>query len=278
MNSNETKKVLLKGSLEVLLRENDSIRSKIKGLHEKHASNHRKIELIMEEISSIELQLNLVKKETIWVKFLRQISKLFFGGKTGGKIRRISSTEILLSEEEEEPSTENILQGGRSNPSLCKPMELEDATLTVDGETLTTRGGSVQTINDTEEFFRVMTPNRKKIKIIVESGDLDQGELNISNKKLISPTKSFKEDVIHPCPVVALPILPTSSFGKNIRLDLTGYGDSSTPVSGDSTGPAVFLFGGSSSSPSSDGQAGGGEEKEEILTESSTVVKKTPLT
>ena len=54
-----------------------------------------------------------------------------------------------------------------------------------------------------------------------------------SNKKLISPTESFEEDVIHPCPVVALPILPTSSFGKNIRLDLTGYGDSSTPVSGD---------------------------------------------
>ena len=214
----------MKESLEVLLRENDSIRSKIEGLHEKHASNNRKIERIMEEISSIELlQVNFVKKETFWEKFSRQLSKFFFGGKTGGKVRRISSTEMLLSEgeEEEEPSTENILRRGRS-----KLMELEDATLTVDGERLTKRSGSVQTINDTKELFR-------EIKIIVESEDLDQEELNISNKKLISPTESFEEDVIHPCPVVALPILPTSSFGKNIRLDLTGYGDSSTPVSGD---------------------------------------------
>ena len=230
MNSNETKKILLKGSLEVLLRENDSIRSKVKSLHEKHASNNRKIELIMEEISSIELKLNLVQKETIWVKFLRQLSKLFFGGKTGGKIRRISSSEVFLSEEEEEASTENILRRGRSNPSLCKPMELEDATLTADGETLIKRSGSVQTINDTEELFREMTPSRKKIKIIVESEDLYQEELNNTSKKLISPTDSFEEDVIAPCPV---PILPSSSFGKIIRHDLTGYGASSTPVSGD---------------------------------------------
>jgi len=285
MNSKETKKVLLKRSLEVLLRENDSIRSKIKGLHEKHASNHRKIELIMEEISSIELQLNSVKRETIWEKFLRQLSKLFFGGKTGEKIRKIASTEKLLSEEEEEPSssTENMLRRGRSNPSLCKPMELEDAILTVEGEPLTKRSGSVQTIKDTEELFREMTPSRKKIKIVVEKGDLDQEDLNTSNKKLISPKDSFEENVVPPCAVVVLPILPSSSFGKDIRHDLTGYGASSTPVSGDSSGPAVFLFGGqtetSSSSPTSGGQAAG---EEEILTEEARAgpapVKKTPLT
>ena len=235
MNPEETKKVLLKESLEVLLRENDSIRSKINGLHEKYASNHRKIELIMEEISSLEL--NLVKKETFWVKFLRQLSKLFFGGKTGAKMRKISSTsaEMLLSEDEEDPPTENMLRRGRSNPSLCKPMELEDSVLTVGGETLTKRSGSVQTIQDTEELFREMTPSRKKIKIIVENGDHDIGQedLNTATKKLISPTDSFEDDLIPSSSVAVLPILPTSSFGKNIRLDLTGYGESSTPVTGD---------------------------------------------
>ena len=235
MNPEETKKVLLKESLEVLLRENDSIRSKINGLHEKHASNHRKIELIMEEISSLEL--NLVKKETFWVKFLRQLSKLFFGGKTGAKMRKISSTSaaMLLSEDEEDPPTENMLRRGRSNPSLCKPMELEDSVLTVGGETLTKRSGSVQTIQDTEELFREMTPSRKKIKIIVENGDHDIGQedLNTATKKLISPTDSFEDDLIPSSSVAVLPILPTSSFGKNIRLDLTGYGESSTPVTGD---------------------------------------------
>ena len=160
----------------------------------------------------------------------RQLSRLFFGGKTGGKIRKISSREKLLSEEEEEPGTENMLRISRSNPSLCKPLELEDAILTVEGEPLTKRSGSVQTIKDTEELFREMTPNRKKIKIIVESGDLDQEDLNMSNKKLISPTDSFEEDVI---PVGVVPILPSSSFGKNIRHDLTGYEASSTPFSGD---------------------------------------------
>ena len=229
MNSQEMKKVLLKESLEVLLRENDLIRSKVNVLHEKHASNHRKIELIMEEISSIELKLNAVQKETFWMRFLRMLSKLFFGGK---RARKISSAEKLLSEEEEDPSTagpEKTVKGGRSNPSLCQPLELEDSVLTVGGEKLK-RSGSVQTINDTEELFREMTPSRKKIKIVVENGELGQEELNFSNKKLISPTNSFKEDVIPACPVV---VLPTSSFGKNLRLDLTGYGASSTPLSGD---------------------------------------------
>ena len=64
-----------------------------------------------------------------------------------------------------------------------------------------------------------------KIKIIVEDGDP-----NISSKKLISPSSSFEDAESPACPVV---VLPSSSFGKNIRLDLTGYGSSSTPVSGD---------------------------------------------
>ena len=227
MNAVEMKKVLLKESLEVLLRENELIRSKVEVLHEKHAANHRKIERIMEEISSIEVKLNFVKKETIWMKFLRQLSKLLFGGR---RTRNISAENLLTEEEEEEASTETIQREPRGNPSLCTPLVLEDAVLTVGGERLAKRSGSVQTINDTEELFREMTPTRKKIKIVVENGDLDQEDTNFSNKKLISPTDSFKEDVIPACPVV---VLPTSSFGKNLRLDLTGYGASSTPRSGD---------------------------------------------
>ena len=42
-------------------------------------------------------------------------------------------------------------------------MELEDANLTL--------SGSVQTINDTEELMKEMTPWRKKIRIIVEDED-----------------------------------------------------------------------------------------------------------
>ena len=147
MNSEETKKILLHKSIEVLVRENDLIRSKVKVLHEKHASNNRKIEKMMEEISSLELKLNSEKKETIWMKILRHLSKLF-----GGE-RKACSAEKLLSEEEELSSSENSLKRGRSYPSLCKPMEVEDAILTVDGETVTKRSGSVQTINDTEELF-----------------------------------------------------------------------------------------------------------------------------
>ena len=227
MNAVEMKKVLLKESLEVLLRENELIRSKVEVLHEKHAANHRKIERIMEEISSIEVKLNFVKKETIWMKFLRQLSKLLFGGK---RTRNISAENLLTEEEEEEPSTETIQREPRGNPSLCTPLVLEDAVLTVGGERLAKRSGSVQTINDTEELFREMTPTRKKIKIVVEDGDLELEGSNLSDKKLISPTDSFEEDVIPACPVV---VLPSSSFGKNLRLDLTGYGASSTPFSGD---------------------------------------------
>ena len=227
MNAVEMKKVLLKESLEVLLRENELIRSKVEVLHEKHAANHRKIERIMEEISSIEVKLNFVKKETIWMKFLRQLSKLLFGGK---RTRNISAENLLTEEEEEELSTETIQREPRGNPSLCTPLVLEDAVLTVGGERLAKRSGSVQTINDTEELFREMTPTRKKIKIVVEDGDLELEGSNLSDKKLISPTDSFEEDVIPACPVV---VLPSSSFGKNLRLDLTGYGASSTPFSGD---------------------------------------------
>ena len=227
MNAVEMKKVLLKESLEVLLRENELIRSKVEVLHEKHAANHRKIERIMEEISSIEVKLNFVKKETIWMKFLRQLSKLLFGGR---RTRNISAENLLTEEEEKELSTETIQREPRGNPSLCTPLVLEDAVLTVGGERLAKRSGSVQTINDTEELFREMTPTRKKIKIVVEDGDLELEGSNLSDKKLISPTDSFEEDVIPACPVV---VLPSSSFGKNLRLDLTGYGASSTPFSGD---------------------------------------------
>ena len=227
MNAEEMKKVLLKESLEVLLRENELIRSKVEVLHEKHAANHRKIERIMEEISSIEVKLNFVKKETIWMKFLRQLSKLLFGGR---RTRNISAENLLIEEEKEEPSTGTIQREPRGNPSLCTPLVLEDAVLTVGGERLAKRSGSVQTINDTEELFREMTPTRKKIKIVVEDGDLELEGSNLSDKKLISPTDSFEEDVIPACPVV---VLPSSSFGKNLRLDLTGYGASSTPFSGD---------------------------------------------
>ena len=174
---------------------------------------------MMEEISSLELKLNSEKKETIWMKIMRHLSKLFSGE------RKACSAEKLLSEEEELSSSENSLKRGRSYPSLYKPMEVEDAILTVDGETVTKWSGSGQTINDTEELFREMTPKGKKIKIIVEDGDP-----NISSKKLISPSSSFDDDESPACPVV---VLPSSSFGKNIRLDLTGYGSSSTPVSGD---------------------------------------------
>lgn len=257
MNSEETKKVLLQKSIEVLVRENELIRSKVKVLHEKHASNNRKIEQMMEEISCLESKCYSVKKETIWMKILRNLSKLFFGG----KFKKVCSAEKLLTEEEEPPSSENSLRG-RSCPSLCKPMEVEDAILTVDGETVTKRSGSVQTINDTEELFKEMTPKRKKIKIIVEDGDLDT-----STKKVISPSSSFEDDGSPACPRPVV-VLPSSSFRKNIGLDLTGHGSSSTPVSGDSYGPAVFLFRGK-----------GDEEEEEMDTElDEKIGKKIPLT
>ena len=90
--------------------------------------------------------------------------------------------------------------------------------------------------------MKEMTPCRKKIKILVEHEHGDCVEvLDTSDKKVISPTESFKDEVFPPRRVV---LMPSSSFGKDICQDLTDNGVSSTPADASvQDPPAVFLFG-----------------------------------
>ena len=65
--------------------------------------------------------------------------------------------------------------------------------------------------------------------------------LDTSDKKVVSPTESFEDEVFPPCRVV---LVPSSSFGKDICQDLTDNGVSSTPADASvRDSPAVFLFG-----------------------------------
>ena len=229
MDNEGIRRTSLEESLQELLKENDAIRSEIKKLARKHSINHAKIDAIMEELTAQEIE-----KESFLMKLWRQLLK-FLLGKISPK-RKPSDSGLglhhLLSESDQTVSEQGI--GGQRPPSLCQPMELEDANLTL--------SGSVQTINDTEELMKEMTPWKKKIRIIVEDEDGDCEEvLDSSGKKVISPTESFEDEVFPPCRVV---LVPSSSFGKDICQDLTVNGVSSTPSDASvQDSPAVFLFG-----------------------------------
>ena len=153
---NEGIRTPLEESLQELLKENDAIRSEIKKLVRKHSINHAKIDAIMEELTTQETE-----KESFLMKLWRQLLK-FLLGKISPRRKTTDSglgLNHLLSEiDQTVPGL-----GGQRPPSLCQPMELEDANLTL--------SGSVQTINDTEELMKEMTPWRKKIRIIVEDED-----------------------------------------------------------------------------------------------------------
>jgi len=249
---NEGIRTPLEESLQELLKENDAIRSEIKKLVRKHSINHAKIDAIMEELTTQEIE-----KESFLMKLWRQLLK-FLLGKISPRRKTTDSglgLNHLLSEIDQ---TVPGIRGQRP-PSLCQPMELEDANLTL--------SGSVQTINDTEELMKEMTPWKKKIRIIVEddAGDCEE-VLDISDKIVISPTESFEDEVFPPCRVV---VVPTSSFGEDICQDLTDNGVSSTPADASvRDSPAVFLFGEKE-------EKEGAERKEKEVEE---ICRKIPLT
>ena len=253
-------KVTLEETLQELLKENDLIKFEIKSLLRKHALNHEKIDAILEQLSSLEFE-----RESLLTRLCRQLSKFFFGRvfpiKKSSSSVKMGSSQIPLLPEREEDQFQTAPRG-HSAPSLCQPMELEDADLTV--------SGAVMTIDDTEELMKEMTPRGKKLRIIVENGDdqCQKDPTDGSNKKIISPTDSFEEDDSPKCPLV---LVPSASFGKEICLDLTGFnGAASTPDSlSVQDSPAVFLFGGEEET---------GKRKGDPVEVSKETAGKTPLT
>ena len=159
----------LEQSLQELLKENDAIKGEIQKLLRKHSMNHAKIDAIMEELTRQE-----IGKESFLMKLWRQLLKFLLGKVSPRKVAKPSvsgpSLHHLLSETEDQPVPgAGTSQRVQRTPSLCQPMELEDANLTL--------SGSVQTISDTEELIKEMTPWRKKIRIIVENEDGDHEEV-----------------------------------------------------------------------------------------------------
>ena len=66
-------KVTLEETLQELLKENDLIKFEIKSLLRKHALNHEKIDAILEQLSSLELE-----RESLLTRLCRQLSKFLF--------------------------------------------------------------------------------------------------------------------------------------------------------------------------------------------------------
>jgi len=223
MTKQENEKTSLEKSLQVLLNENDEIKLKIKRLLRKHAANNEQIDRMMQEVTNLELG-----KETFLMKLWKNLSKFLFG--------KVSTIRTPTSPETESPLKSEAEGQSRRAESALKAENVgqEEVNLTDSGS-----------VNYPQGLVQDMTPSRRmKIRIIVEKedGQIDEDLLLGSDKKNINPKDSIEEILIPNCPMV---LVPSSSFGKDICLDLTGFnGASSTPVNASVSGsPVVFLFG-----------------------------------